>query len=539
MRRRPSTSIVANPVLVGAVTTLVVVVAVFLAYNANNGLPFVPTRILDVQLDNGAELVPGNEVRSGGYRIGVIQDMSPTVLASGKVGALLELELDHKIGPVPVDSTIVVRPRSSLGLKYLELRRGSSKRTIPDGGLLPVTQTSVPVELDEAYNMFDEPTRRATDVNLQELGDGLAGRGQDVNVALQRAPGFFTHLAGVMRNLSDRQTGLERFFAELGDTVRVIAPISGANVRAFAAMATTFEAISSDERALKATIARNVPALEAGTESLRVQRPFLSETAGLSHDLRLAAADLRDALPSLNAALAVGIPVTARSTRQYEDLQDTLAALQELAEAPTTNGAVRGLQATLTSLKPQLRFLGPYVTVCNYWNTFWTFNAEHFSAPDATGSAERALLNNANGDPDSIVASGANEFVHGVPTGNPVQHGSNGGRPQHLHNNTGGDVAVHRDGRADCLKGQQGYAYGLNRFRPPGYDAYARASVDAPAFSETPDFGPTYDHYDRQGHGIGLGPRHVPPAETFTTTPRGTAAQFPDGGLPNRVQRHP
>ena len=35
-------SIVANPVLVGAVTTLVVIVAVFLAYNANNGLPFVP-----------------------------------------------------------------------------------------------------------------------------------------------------------------------------------------------------------------------------------------------------------------------------------------------------------------------------------------------------------------------------------------------------------------------------------------------------------------------------------------------------------------
>ena len=28
--------------LVGAVTTLVIVVAVFLAYNANNGLPFVP-----------------------------------------------------------------------------------------------------------------------------------------------------------------------------------------------------------------------------------------------------------------------------------------------------------------------------------------------------------------------------------------------------------------------------------------------------------------------------------------------------------------
>ena len=70
--RRSNASIVANPVLVGAVTTLVIVVAVFLAYNANNGLPFVPTRQLDVLVSNGANLVKGNEVRSGGFRIGVV-----------------------------------------------------------------------------------------------------------------------------------------------------------------------------------------------------------------------------------------------------------------------------------------------------------------------------------------------------------------------------------------------------------------------------------------------------------------------------------
>ena len=53
-------------------TVLVVVVAVFLAYNANSGLPFVPTTQLKVDLANGANLVPGNEVRSGGFRVGVV-----------------------------------------------------------------------------------------------------------------------------------------------------------------------------------------------------------------------------------------------------------------------------------------------------------------------------------------------------------------------------------------------------------------------------------------------------------------------------------
>src|SRR5207245_9772271 len=69
--RRPTASFVANPVLVGAVTTLVVTVAVFLAYNANHGLPFVPTPELKVQLSNGSNLAAGNEVRAGGFRSGL------------------------------------------------------------------------------------------------------------------------------------------------------------------------------------------------------------------------------------------------------------------------------------------------------------------------------------------------------------------------------------------------------------------------------------------------------------------------------------
>ena len=38
--------------LIGAATVLVVIVAVFLAYNANNGLPFVPTYQIRVEVPN-------------------------------------------------------------------------------------------------------------------------------------------------------------------------------------------------------------------------------------------------------------------------------------------------------------------------------------------------------------------------------------------------------------------------------------------------------------------------------------------------------
>ena len=126
--RRNRASVVASPVLVGAVTVLVIVVAVFLAYNANSGLPFVPTTQLKVDLANGANLVPGNEVRSGGFRVGVVSGMQPVALPGGKVGAQLTLKLDRKFGAVPADSHVTVRPRSALGLKYVELDRGRLAR---------------------------------------------------------------------------------------------------------------------------------------------------------------------------------------------------------------------------------------------------------------------------------------------------------------------------------------------------------------------------------------------------------------------------
>ena len=58
-----------NPVLIGAATILVVLVAVFLAYNANQGLPFVPAYELKAQVPSAANLVVGNDVRIGGSSV--------------------------------------------------------------------------------------------------------------------------------------------------------------------------------------------------------------------------------------------------------------------------------------------------------------------------------------------------------------------------------------------------------------------------------------------------------------------------------------
>jgi hypothetical protein len=159
------------------------------------------------------------------------------------------------------------------------------------------------------------------------------------------------------------------------------------------------------------------------------------------------------------------------------------------------------------------------VTVCNYWNMFWTFNAEHFTAPDATGGSERALLNSAASQDDGIGSQGANEFANGKNTGP-----NNGGAPQFLHNNFYGD-AVTPGGQANCTIGQQGYVYSSNPYDPTPDKHYKRASVDHP-FQDRP-VGPSYHEFDANGHGVGLNRDTVPPGETFTSRPGGRGVDTP------------
>ena len=61
MRRRqsPLNAAFRNPTVIGALAVLITILAVFLAYNANNGLPFVQSYRLTAQVPNAAALVPG------------------------------------------------------------------------------------------------------------------------------------------------------------------------------------------------------------------------------------------------------------------------------------------------------------------------------------------------------------------------------------------------------------------------------------------------------------------------------------------------
>jgi virulence factor Mce-like protein len=447
MRRRSSSAVLANPVLVGAVTVLVVIVAVFLAYNANNGLPFVPTFELKAVVPSGAKLVAGNEVRDGGYRVGVVSRIESIKLPDGSAGARLTMKIDQKATPIPADTSLKIRPRSALGLKYVELERGTAADTLVDGTTISAGEEALAPELQEFFNIFDEKTRVNVQKNLVGFGNAFAYRGMAINRALESLPRFMASLPPVMRVLASDEANIKRFFDELADAARVSAPIARQMAQGFADGADTFGALSADPQALKDTIAESPATLEVGTRSLRAQRPFLASLVEVSGELQGAAAQLRQSAPGITRALRSGIGPLNRLPQLNRRLTGSFQALDDLATAPGSDMGVAALNETVNTLNPQLRYLGPFITVCNAWNYSFTLLADHMTDQDQTGQVERVQAKTVDGAQDNMDAFGE-------------AHPTFGAHAQQF------GAAIDDRGNADCEWGQRGYPRSLVRQGP-------------------------------------------------------------------------
>ena len=242
-----------------------------------------------------------------------------------------------------------------------------------------------------------------------------------------------------------------------------VAPVAQTNAQLFTDMATTFQAIDHSPSDLEATIAKSPSTEQVSTQSLTVQQPFLADLNTLGTQLAPATAELKAALPDINPAIEAGTKTLARTPVLNANLQQVMNALKNLSQAPGTNVAVNALTGTVNTLNPMVRYLGPYQTVCDDWNYFWTYLSEHISEATSFGFAQRALINfgnptqpnnvgqqgataPANGGGSTSLLTGGNEFLHAQPYG----------------------AAVDNQGNADCETGQRGYPLKLNHLDSAG-----------------------------------------------------------------------
>ena len=388
-RRRGATAIASNPVLVGVATTLVIVVAIFLAYNANAGLPWVPSYRLEAEVPSAANLVRGNEARIGGYRVGVIDGIKPVRKSDGTYVSILDLKLETRVRQLPKDSTIIIRPRSALGLKYVQITRGTSSEGYEDGARIPLSSYAKkrPIDIDEFYSMFDEPTRDAAQENLAGYGAAFAGRGESINRAIEAFVPLTRNAATVFRIITESDTQFERFFKEQGDAAAIVAPVAEINAALFVSLDRTFTAFAEvADPYIRQSITEGPEALDTATEVFPKLVPFFENSDQFFTELQPGFRALRASHKDIADAFVTGVTAVRRSVALNGRVAKFFEALDRLAQDPIVPIALRDLVETMKVLDPTLQYLTPAQTVCNYVNLLFRNASYLLSEGDGNGT---------------------------------------------------------------------------------------------------------------------------------------------------------
>jgi virulence factor Mce-like protein len=415
MDRRRRNSLAASPLLIGAVTTLIVVVAVFLSYNANNGLPFVPTYNIKVALPEASGLQPSNQVRIAGTRVGVVSSMTPKQdPKTGRVTAIADLKLEKSVEKLPADTRAIVLSVSAIGLKYLELEKGTSSSKLNAGATIPTSQTREPVNIEELFNMFDKKTRTAIKINTNNFGDGLAGRGLGLNNTIHELRPLVNNAIPVLHNLAAPQTDLAGLFKGLDRAASETAPVAEANAQGFTFLDQFFTAWASVSKQLEEATAEGPSSLKQATHSLPFEAPLIRNATEFMHLLRPTAADLVTVAPSLGHAFKEGAVNLAAATELNSKLAESSEALAAFGNNPLITLAFEDFTHTVEIGNPVLAGVAPEQAKCNYWTLAFRNVASLESESIGVGTVARAGF--------KLAPSGVNN--EGFPSSAPANGGS-------------------------------------------------------------------------------------------------------------------
>lgn len=406
--RRAVTEMFDNPILVGTITILVALVAVYLSYIAENGLPFIPTYNINVDVANASELVKNADVRVGGARVGQVLTITPEPRGTDpgypQPFARLGLALDTNLKPLAYNTQYEVRLASVLGGKYLEIIPGNDKNTnqtpgLQDGGTFRLSdvkgqvQHNIPfVDLDTAFDVFGPKTQKGIRDTVGELGDAVAGRGTQFNDAIYSLHGLIGPLDNLLHLFADPTTHLSQFISGLSATTSALAPVAPTISSLLADGATTFQAL--DVPALGTTIDQLPSTESVATTVLTNSLPVLEDAATITQELKPSAALLPTAADRLDSILHYATPVFEKVPKLASELETALTTVDSLARDPASTDTFKVLgssdlatfgSSAFVGLGAILRVIAPAQFACNLAG-LWVANFDSaLSEGDSTG----------------------------------------------------------------------------------------------------------------------------------------------------------
>jgi phospholipid/cholesterol/gamma-HCH transport system substrate-binding protein len=323
--------------LAAGLVAAVVVVVLLASSGGSGGSGYVVRGIFD----SGGFMVAGEEVRVAGATVGEIESVGVTMpgeidsyedgkpqAVPGKAFIAMKI-VDPGFQDFRKDASCLIRPQSLIGEKFVDCRptlpRAPGSKPAPPleeipedqpgAGqyLLPVENNSTSVDPDLINNINQLTYAQRFRLILNELGAGLAGRGEDVEEVVKRANPVLRDADRVFAILSDQRDRLAQLAA---DSEQILGPLSRerTSVAGFFANAGAAAQASAEKGSDVETSLQKLPAF------LRELRGTMGSLEYFSEAGTPVAESLAKAAPSFTQATRALTPFSAASTVSLKSL---------------------------------------------------------------------------------------------------------------------------------------------------------------------------------------------------------------------------
>lgn len=343
MRRNQSSRM--SAFAAGLIAIALIAVGAYFAFA--KALPFRHHYQVRFVVQSANLLGPKSVVRIAGVDVGQVDRVERYRKTSMSI---VTMRVDDEARPIHRDATIKIRPRLFLeGNFYVDLKPGTpSSPELPDDGILPITQTARPVQLDQILGSLSAPTRSSLRGVLHGLGDALDSGSptgaQALNRSLRTSPQALRDSAIVGQALvGPAKHDLRAAIAGFAKAAKAVADNEGAATSLIRDFNATMGALAARAPALEQTVAL------LGPTALNARRGFGALQRALP-PTRKFARDLIPAVEATPAAIDAGMPWLAQTTPLLSgaELGGWLRDFRKLA--PGLAGLAAGTKTFLPSI---------------------------------------------------------------------------------------------------------------------------------------------------------------------------------------------
>ena len=390
---RDKGSIVAR-VAAGAALILAVVLVAALLLGGG------PSYEVTARFLSAGQLVKGNLVQASGQPVGTVKSIELTDDGHADV----RIEIDGEIAPLRRGTQASMRLASLSGVanRYVDLIMppGEAQEKIPDGGVIPVEDTTTAVDLDQLFALFDDRTKKGLRNVVRGFGASYEDRFKEANAGWQYLNPSLVASRRLFAELTYDERSLQRFLVSNSKLVSDLAERDDDLSLLVDRLAVTFGAIAKERASLTRAVGALAPFMRQANSTFVNLRstlddldPLVDESIPVTPKLAAVLNQLRpfarDATPTFrNLSLLVKRP---GEVNDLTDLAHSTLPFRDVTTRPGTyngkqrEGSFAAAQRSLKGQTPQFAFQRPYAVDL----TGWFDDFSHSGIYDANGSASR------------------------------------------------------------------------------------------------------------------------------------------------------